>query len=499
MDREILQIIAKIEETYSSISYRGQTIICLDHDEIKDTSLIDEIGIDFFMEIGVSEYMLKNGNGDKEKKALSKKIFQALRKKHHREKTSAIKKTTTATPESRPDFDMYIPAVDVETSNKLLINSKTSEVSRIKYEVWFDALPVEQKQMVPEVTRYSIFKYDPYDISTMNMIPYENFNILKINLYSPPAWRLSDQPETQECPELIWRFLCHLFPSPKSRNYVLDWCYWALVKRQETYLVLNGAKGIGKGLFQKLLRMLVGRDNYAEAPEGLLDSQFNSVLDKKRIIVFDELKVDKERHTRLKRYINKFQNIEKKGMDADKSIETFNSFVIANNDEKDMYIEYDDRRFSVMDMTDKGLYESMDKEEVAELDRLIEEEDADLAFAFGYFIYNRGYKYHDEFSIYKGDKFYKLAHSSLAAWKKLLLDKILIDKESHINIERLRKLDKANNPRSQFPKDMQRIQDFVTNYRHNGTEVLGTLYQEDGDLYLEANPSLVGEEDTDLL
>jgi len=469
------------------IKFRSQTIILLDGIEVKDRDLFT-YNLALASELKLGDWVIVNYNKDKDKVALGKQLFNSIKTLQTRSSIQDLKGIDL--PQSRPSLEAYTPAVDIETNEKILINSNTKEVSKFSYQVWYDALDQEQKKLVHISTRYSIFRYDPYDVSNMIMVPYEDYELLKINLYTPPPWRLLPCPHDNKCPEEIMEFLTHLFPKKDALEYALDWLYYAMTKRHEAYLVLNGAKGIGKGIFSLLARMLVGKAHFNDAPKGLLESQFNSSLDKQRIILLDEFRVGKEEHTTLKRYINKFQNIEKKGIDAARSTETFNSFIVSNNDETDMYLEYDDRRFSVVDMNTKPLLEVMSKKAVGKLVKRLEEEEEDLAVAWGYFIFNRGAKT-DELALYKGEKYHRLIQTSLKVWQKKILNILLKGDEDIIEIDKLRKRIIAQDAKVHFPSEVQKIEDFLKNYRYGGDKRLGEVVKIEDDFCIRVSQDLL--------
>lgn len=202
--------------------------------------------------------------------------------------------------------------------------------------------------------------------------------------------------------------------------------------------------------------------------------------------------MDKPKHTKLKRYINKYQNIEKKGKDADRAVETFNNFIISNNDEVDMYLEYDDRRFSCIDLTEKNLLETMSEPEVKELITELEQEDSEMVRQFGYFIFNRGAIKYSEFSVFKGEKYHKLVQTSLKSWQKFLLDNILDTDSDELEIKRLQNLAKVADMRIYFPSNVQRIEDFLNNYRYGGEKRLGRVEKNElGDPIIVIDDSLM--------
>lgn len=405
-----------------------------------------------------------------------KDIFLEILSEIERQKKEAARRHFDGNlPESLPKAS-YALVVDVKRPDTRLINLETNELSELHPESYMATLDKDERLNFKSRTRLAQFEYDPYDLSNLNEIEFDGYKVMRVNLYRPPTWRLRPNIDS-ECPEQIEKVLKHLLPQEKYRNFVLDWLYHALVERNETYLVLNGPKGIGKGLFSKIARALVGKDHYTEAPESFLDSHFNSALDNKRIIVLDEIRVDKNKHTKLKRYANKFQNIEKKGVDADKVRETFNSYIISNNDETDMYVEYDDRRFAVMDLASGSLLEAMTKEEITALDKELDKEDSDIVHQFGYWLFNRGAKQYDPFSVIKGEKFYSLVYTSLRQWQKFLVEELL-DGPKKMPLKKLTNIAQVQEQAINFPQNTQKIQDFLNNYLHEGKDRLGSLVKE---------------------
>jgi hypothetical protein len=360
-----------------------------------------------------------------------------------------------------------------------LIDPDTESVAEVTYSAYSQILTPEAKTSFKDSLMIGKVVYDPYDVVPITDVVLDGRNALRLNLYTPPLWRTREF--TPSCPEPIKKLLQHLFPVADHRSYVLDWMYRTILSRNECYLVLNGAKGVGKGVFMALMRAISGQHNYSEAPDSLLDSQFNSVLDRKRVIALDEFRVDKEKHTKLKRYANKFQNIEKKGIDADKLIETFNSFIIANNDETDMYIEFDDRRFSVPELTQLRLEETLTTEEIDALMEEFEDAESEIVGSFGHWLLNRKERSpYGNSEALKSDKFYRLVYVSLAQWQKWLVDEIAKAKdlgEKELNLTMARKTAERKNT-FRIPQ-YSKVKDFLINYRPQEGDQLGLLKKVD--------------------
>jgi hypothetical protein len=250
---------------------------------------------------------------------------------------------------------------------------------------------------------------------------------------------------------------------------------------------LNGAKGIGKGIFTDYIcKVLIGKENHKQAPPSGLDSNFNAILENCRMIVFDEFRIDEDdKINKLKRYINKDQMIEHKGQDVGKTIQTYNSFVISSNSLSDIRIAWDDRRFSVVDITTSKLDEKWDKAAIKNLISSIEEEDSEIMRQFGYWLLYRNTK-ENEFGCYKGSHFYKLCYSSLSEWSKVIIDEVTTGVYDSIDDITLKMAFKERNPMGKFPQ-VHRVEDFLKNYKHDGKNYLGEVIKTGKNWYLKVS------------
>lgn len=378
------------------------------------------------------------------------------------------------------NYNNFIPLLDVRTDKTLMYNVQTKDVSELCHEVWIKNVSREIREEY--AAKPAIVTYDPYDLSTFSPITFEGVGeVIKVNTYKPPAWRLkpltSEELENLECPKIIWDFLTHLFPNEESLDFVLNWMYYAMLYRCDTYLVLNGVKGAGKNTFGRILQALVGANNFKLAPVSILDSNFNAVLKNNRIIFFDEIRADsKEKIDRLKKYANEEQTIELKGLDADSTIKTYNSCVIANNDLSSMFFKWDERRFSVPEITKIPMDKAYTKEEIDDLNKRIEE-DEELHRIFGHWIlyYGKDDRW-DNFSTLKTKRFWDIVHNSLLLWEQFVVEKIMSRSSACYPINDLRREYKsANDSSSKMPLDTQKLKKLIQNYRVEGKFELGRI------------------------
>jgi hypothetical protein len=379
-------------------------------------------------------------------------------------------------------YDNFIPFISIEDANKkMFFNKITGEICELDYKTY-------------EITVDKDFRRPPIR-AIIDFNPYRPENIFRaeskygqecthINTYKCPEWQLSreltiaEREKYKNVPSIIDSFMRHLFPDDDCRNYVYDWLHHALTKRCETYLVLNGAKGIGKGIFtDHICKALIGKNNHKLAPPGGLESNFNSILENCRMIIFDEFKIDDdEKINKLKRYINTDQMIEHKGQDVSKTITTYNSFIISSNSLSDIKIAWDDRRFSVVDISETKLDEKWSKDDIKELIESINEEDSNIMRDFGYWLLYRKPE-GNEFAAYKGSHFYKLCYSSLPEWSRLVIDEVTSGVYEVLDDVTLRLCYKDRNPLGRFPQ-VHKVEDFLKNYKHEGKYYLGDVIKE---------------------
>lgn len=307
-----------------------------------------------------------------------------------------------------------------------------------------------------------------------------------LNTYKKPAWQEDREITDREissfkAPQIFVDFMLHLFPDKDCRTFVLDWMHFALTDRCETYLVLNGAKGIGKNLFsESLCKSLMGSNNHKIAQPSALTSDFNALLKDSRMIVFDEFRVDSaEKVNKLKRYVNEEQMIERKGVDVDATTKTYNSFIISNNDMADMKISWDDRRFSVADLTKEKLRDAWTKEKIEEFLEFCA--DDELMKQLGYSLMYRKPR-HTKFDDFKGKHFYDLCYSSFAEWQKVIIDLASTKQYREITNLDLKKEYRKRTDNTRLPSFIK-IKDFVENYRHLGEYSLGECYKQTSDVW----------------
>jgi len=476
-----------------TVKPRGTTSFVIDGVQTRPTSIYNKVIEGDLKKLKDFDLMEDYFDWDASTKVeIGETLDSIIRDKYEENRRSKL--SPSAIPYTHISFENYQLFMDIKTGSSVVVHSETGEVSPIGATVWKECTSKETKEMLPPKVGYLVF--NPYESNLYKEGDLYGQPIQYLNLYIPPKWMKEDgrgivltdsDIDELTCPEIVMDFMSHLFPDEKCRDFVFSWMHHALVKRAETYLVLNGKKGAGKGLFCEVLLMnLMGENNYRIAPESILDSIFNSALDKTRMLVMDEIKVDSLKHlNRLKKYINNKQNIEKKGIDADTVVETFSSNVISNNSITDMMLEYDERRFSVPEITETPLLKSWGQAKINEFMAAMGDPDIQRQFGF-WVLYKAKGEGSTPFSVWKGTRFNRIVYVSLAEWKKTIVDAVLSREHSEISIKDLRKMYKSRveSTNVRFPSNIPRIASFVENYLHEGKHSLGEVVYEEGEHFI---------------
>jgi hypothetical protein len=441
----------------------------------KPTFLKDVLNRQFLATHGLTEYLIMS---DSELQKNVSPIYDTVVIKHREKRKEQYAATSIGSINSKAiDRLNLTPLMDVESANTLYYNPTTDVILPINQKAVYMGLRQEEIGLLESKTIDCIFRYDPYNIERFSEYEYRKENLVRINLYNAPKWRLLSRNFGSTMPEIMKEFLEHLFPKAEALDYFLCWAKEAIIGRNETYLVLNGAKGIGKGILCDLLGSLVGKENYNFVPVGYADSQFNSFMRNKRLVVYDEFKVDKPAHSRLKRYINATQNIEAKGKDA-VTEDVHCSSIVTNNDESDMHLEPDDRRFSVLDLATENLNRIWTKEKITSFRDSILEEESDLIVQFGNYLLNYESIF-EEFNKtlpYKGDKYFRLVYNTLTEWQKFIVEVVETRTALEYEFKELKSQYKMKSA-GKFPLSFKKFRDFIMNYTDREENRLGELIE----------------------
>lgn len=304
-----------------------------------------------------------------------------------------------------------------------ILDKKTRTVERITLENLLQIL--HPRLDVSDRIHTAIFRYEPHKMSQL----YQGENgIWCYNKYVPPFWQadlfydgVPIIPET-ELPELYRRYFMHLVDGDEaSFNYILDWIAMALQSRNQCILTTIGSPGIGKGTLSYIFRELFGDKNSSLTTNGLIEGRFNAQLSNKRIVYVNEASVSKKREEeKLKTLVDKFLEIEKKGVDATTD-ENHSSFYFSSNSMDSIRISADDRRFSVINLTDKKLDTVMPIPEIKSLQHKV---NIDKFARYMYFRKFDEARMHHPFISARTEE---VRAAGLSNWSHWVLDEYAID------------------------------------------------------------------------
>lgn len=339
-----------------------------------------------------------------------------------------------------------------------------------------------------------ICKYDPDATNeTIEWINDGHNNYAHVNLYRDPSWRKENSFDSLDLtgqdfrlPDSARIFFKHLFPNKKSRNYVFAFLYDAMVSRNgsEFILLLNSPTGTGKTILSRdVFKALVGNGNFKQAQKSLFNKEYNKVLVNARGIYVDEARVTRDTYSTVKLYANNWLNIEAKNVEADNDTELFFSMIVTNNIIGQYYVHHDDRRNSVVEVTNKKLLNLWSGEQVAKFKEDLK--DDDFIGAIGNYILSRTWDENREelFRIeqFRGPKFFSFIHRHLSSWEKKVLKvvkKAGNDMDEEITLSSLLvKLENTTSSRAITPHEDTLIE-FFQYYSHEGKGPLGVVIED---------------------
>lgn len=251
------------------------------------------------------------------------------------------------------------------------VNRSIDEYDRSRVKEVLDAKFDLQEKM--HSTKYEYRPLEP------GMLLVNKDHTYTYNTYVPPKWQ-EDWFYTKglECPEKIIeipaiynKFLTHLVgnseESEASREYIIKWLANGLKRKNYCILTTIGKQGIGKGVLGNIMKGIYGDPNYYEGGDRMFKGTFNSQIENKRLVYCDEITIkEREDEDRLKLVVNDYIEIEKKGIDA-KTVRNYASFYISSNHMDSIVLTADDRRFSIVELTDEKLLNAMTPDEIREL------------------------------------------------------------------------------------------------------------------------------------
>jgi len=352
-----------------------------------------------------------------------RKLFKLFLEKHSVKKISEFVGAEPLFVKGVRDF--YEEVVDYKTGVSYVFNRQTN---RVIFDMSVKAMYAHfTKPELEELAEYRaknvahcVFK--PRDTRSL----YREEGKTYLNLYDAPYWR---QHLDATKPQIFIDFLKHLFNDDKHQiKHVLGWMYNLIYGKNEVALSFIGNKGIGKNLFYEICKQMVSPVYCTEAPKAFGKKEFNDYLRNRLLIGVDEHPIRKGNYDTIKGYFNKFQTIEAKNQAVGFTEEIHVNFIFMHNSPSSLYLENSERRFSLMDVTNKKLRDVWGEAKVDEFVAEITDYKSDLICQIGTFITEFGKNYPlDPFAIYYGDKYEETVYYHLSPFLKGIID--IIEKD----------------------------------------------------------------------
>lgn len=328
------------------------------------------------------------------------------------------------TVEDYPNYDLIqkivrsklIINMDEKADKYYIVDPKSTDVSTVNAA---NAKAMFLKPDFSDRTYMASFQYNPYELNKL----YKSGDVWRFNTYEPPEWLVNHfyygEPVKvlNTLPNCYEKFLMHLTDGDSSSfNYILDWLASALRKRNYCILSTIGNQGIGKGVLGSIMELLVGSSNYSLTDNRLITKEFNSQILNKRIVYIDELKVaNAKEENRLKLLINDKVEVEGKGVDS-VNVDNYASIYVSSNDFDAIRLRGDDRRFSIVKLTDNKLLEVMSDSEIKSL-----LSSANVA-ALGRYLWHRKVDFGSMNKVFVSERTAEVRESSLKGWEEWFIE-----------------------------------------------------------------------------
>jgi len=329
------------------------------------------------------------------------------------------------------------------------------------------------------------------------------------NRYYAPDWKLRrEKGETGSLHPTMELFFNHFIPDLACREYVFERMMMVVDKRLPIILVMNTLTGTGKGLFvESILRYGVGRDNWTAAPKSWDKSGFNSWMDSKQIVWFDEEKVvpdgENANTNYLKRLANDHQAIEKKGQDVTGATRVHTSIIVTNNQgTKNFRLEEDNRRFSVIDVGLEKMSVIHGDDEANRIGEAIANNEDGMIDDFWLWL-SANYsseKKGNPFTLWKGDAYKMFLYESRTLWQKTIIDMCKSGENRKVYRDELKAEfgdRKDSSDKSKFPTHVNKIESFVKEFTDTNQR-LGKVCQSadnnNREWWIEVNPHWISED-----
>lgn len=319
-------------------------------------------------------------------------------------------------------FKDLVPIFDIskETKDVQVYNTQTQQITKMNGKLLLDSVTKEQREVLMQKALYGKLTYEPFVEDPYWYDVQNGEEVAVFNLYQKPEWAFIKKEKAVKV-DLFEDFMHHLYIGKECRTFIYNWMLWMIKKRNQTVLLLNGQKGIGKGVFAEICRNLVGESNYQLVGDSFFRSRFNAEAENKRLMFVDEVPIKDSYNDNIKFMCNDTIPIEKKGKDVEGNTRNHASFIVSNNYIYENYIDLADRRISVPEITETPVLKVFSESDIEHF--MSQFQSPEGARWIVNFLYENETD-QTPFSVWKGEKFWTLCFEGMEQWKKFTVEYI---------------------------------------------------------------------------
>lgn len=271
-----------------------------------------------------------------------------------------------------------------------------------------------------------------YNPSKMSKLYQENKEWF-FNIYEPPFWMrdyfysagAEPIPYVGKIPDKYYKFFMHLNNGDdRSYNYTLDWISMAIKGKNNCILTTIGNQGVGKGVTNDIVVSLLGSSNCQKTDKRLITKDFNGQILNKKLAYLDEIKISSvDQENKIKDLINNTIEIEQKGKDPI-TVKNYLNIYYSSNNLDSVNLSDDDRRFSILEITDVKLNTIMSVEEIISLSDIADPKNREDLTNLGRYLFHRKIDENEMSKPFVSKRKEQLKSMSLREWQDWLLNEL---------------------------------------------------------------------------
>lgn len=310
-------------------------------------------------------------------------------------------------------------------------------------------------------------------------------NLTHFNKHIAPYWKSLPNLHLG-LPDEVEKIFSHMVGGDQRMlDYFYDATHYMIKDRLDVYLVLSGSPGIGKGMYARIMAELLGEANVKDATKNVLKSNFNDIFVDTRLVTHDEYPAaTREEMSALKKNIESKQSIQKKFEDIETRGDVWASQIITVNKGVRYQFEPNERKFSVLDLTDIPLLDVMSETEIDGVTHRIEE-DPEYLSRIGYFFLDHKPKASKKIGL-KGDRFWDMCLAGLVGFNRFMVAELRRKHGAEHNLEMMiiDYID-SRGARGGEPPTEAEVTDHLKMWKLGGKEI-AKMYRREGSLYLKS-------------